>query len=197
MRVIAGKYKRRTLVAPPGQDITRPTSDRVKESLFNIISEYLPNAVVLDLFSGSGALGIEALSRGAERVLFVEKDTVALRYLNENLKKLQIPSDQYCIVNTPVEHFFDNPLGTISLPKRKEDFAASITLIFADPPYASTWYDSALESIENSGLCHTDCLVVLEMSATRTEVHAPQGWEKLDSRTYGTTRIEFWRLNEE
>lgn len=193
MRVIAGKYKRRLLATAPGTDVTRPTSDRVKENLFNIISSELIDATVLDLFSGSGALGIEALSRGAQKVFFIEKDRIALRFLQENLTKLQVPEQHYKIVPVSVEQFFATPQGYVPELLGRVENAASINLVIADPPYALSWYDQALQSVENSGLCAENCLFVLEMDHKRPPLAHIDSWQLEDSRAYGKTRLEFWR----
>ena len=89
MRVIAGKYRHITLVAPNGTSVTRPTLDRIKEAMFNILNMYVIDAVVVDLFSGSGALGIEALSRGASHVYFNDQDNNAQKSIKENLVKIK------------------------------------------------------------------------------------------------------------
>lgn len=193
MRVIAGKYKRRPLVAPEGAEVTRPTSDRVKESLFNILAFELQDAFVLDLFAGSGALGIEALSRGAKKVIFVEKDRAALRSLQQNLDKIGIDKNDYKIIAKDVEVFLENARSHLLDIFPREDSAASINLVIADPPYASPWYDKALEKIENTKLCGDGTLVVLEMARQRNLPTPPPEWSLEQERTYGTTKITFWR----
>lgn len=200
MRVIAGKYKRRNLKTAPGTDITRPTSDRIKESVFNILSPFLRDAVVLDLFAGSGALGIEALSRGAAHVIFVESNSIPLKFLLENLKNLAVPTENYTILRCDVEKFLENPTSAFfsaraSSTFKAEHFAASISLVFADPPYASSWYDKALDSIEKSGLCQPSCQLILEMEAKHTTLAFAESWNLTDTRIYGKTRIEFWMRN--
>ncbi len=130
MRVIAGLFRGRTLEAPPGE-VTRPITDRVKETLFNILGHRLalpgelPGLDVLDLFAGSGSLGIEALSRGARSCLFVERDRQALRCLRQNVEDLKI--DAVCTI------LADNA-WTMRLPQRNAGFG----LIFVDPPYRDT-----------------------------------------------------------
>jgi 16S rRNA (guanine966-N2)-methyltransferase len=127
MRVVAGRFRGRALDAPRGKN-TRPMTDRVKETLFNILGHHwgtpgrLPELAVLDVFSGTGSLGIEALSRGAERCTFVERDRRALRALNDNLKRLKLATT--CRVLT------DNA-WTMRPPLRHGGFG----LIFVDPPY--------------------------------------------------------------
>lgn len=196
MRVIAGKYKRRNLQAPPGTEITRPTGDRVKESLFNIIASDLSDAIVLDLFSGSGALGIEALSRGAALVIFVESNKEALKFLKLNLSTLEISPKNVVIVESEVEKFLQNPGYFLRGSILAEQFAASINLIFADPPYASSWYDQAITGFAKSGLCADGCKAIIEMSQTRAlDPHTPDAyWLRIDDRKYGKTKIEVWEF---
>ena len=98
MRVIAGKYRHLNLNAPVGKDVTRPTLDRIKEAMFNILNVYVVDAVVLDLFSGSGSLGIEALSRGAKHVYFNDQNNNANKCINDNLKFIKASKDEYTVM---------------------------------------------------------------------------------------------------
>jgi 16S rRNA (guanine966-N2)-methyltransferase len=211
MRIIAGKFKRRALVTTPGAEITRPTSDRVRESVFNIVTSEIPGAIVLDLFAGSGALGFEALSRGAEKVVFVEQNKEALKALRANIQALGILESQALVVPCSVEAFLQNSQAYLQPPKAQESFAASAELIFADPPYDSPWYSEALKALVQSGLLSKNALCVLEMSGSRPksdigpeenmphaegstrEGASTQKWECESRRKYGKTRVEFWR----
>ena len=121
MRVIAGRYKGRRLAAPAGPD-TRPTSDRTREALFSVLGSRVEGARVLDLFAGSGALGIEALSRGASEATFVETSPAALRSLRANLEPLDAAAETH---RSDVRRF----LGVASRAARQYD------LVFLDPPY--------------------------------------------------------------
>ncbi|MCA2959390.1 MAG: 16S rRNA (guanine(966)-N(2))-methyltransferase RsmD [Silvanigrellales bacterium] len=194
MRIIAGKHKRRQLVTVPGTDVTRPTSDRVRESLFNIIASETPGAIVMDLFAGSGALGVEALSRGAKHVAFVEKNPTALSCIRKNLTTLGENGTNIRIVAADVVAFLKNPSATFADPDGRDVFAASTDIIFADPPYDSAWYDEALSLLESSGLCHAETLAVIEMAHDRElAANDTVPWEREGERTYGKTRLEFWR----
>jgi 16S rRNA (guanine966-N2)-methyltransferase len=194
MRVIAGKYKRRTLGALTGTEVTRPTADRTKESLFNILAPKVHGALVIDLFAGSGALGIEALSRGAKKVVFVESNPRAFEALTENIKKLEIPQREFFAACVPVEKFLNANFRKTMLGWNEAEFAASTDVIIADPPYASSWYASSVEDIESSQLCAQQCLVVLEMSSRQaTEIRSTSPWEICDERIYGAARILFWQ----
>lgn len=196
MRIVAGKYKRQNLIAPNGTDITRPTSDRARESLFNILMPHTHGARALDLFAGSGALGLECLSRGAQLVVFVESHPEALRCLKKNLETLRVPPQNYFIANCAVESFLNSAVRRSIPGWREADFAASMDLIFADPPYALTWYNEAMNHLESSGLCAQECLAVVEMSSRQPSAIAQTPpWELFDHRVYGAARLEFWRRN--
>jgi 16S rRNA (guanine(966)-N(2))-methyltransferase RsmD len=137
MRVIAGSFRSRTLNAPPGLE-TRPTSDRLRETLFNVLAPRIEGARFLDLYAGSGAVGIEALSRGAARAEFVEKEPGALKVLRANLAKLGIAG------NVQVD------AGSVaSALKRLSKAKGLFDLIFLDPPYdAADEYESTLRSLQ-------------------------------------------------
>jgi 16S rRNA (guanine(966)-N(2))-methyltransferase RsmD len=184
MRVIAGQYKSRLLNTLPGNDVTRPTSDRVKESIFNIISNEIPNANVLDLFAGSGSLGIECLSRGANKSIFVENNINAYKNIQFNLDNLKINSNDYLLFKQDASKFLNS---------NKFDF--KIDIIFIDPPYLSNWYENALMEIEQSNICNQFCTVIFEMP-TNSKIQLQsnsQSWTKDDERIYGKTKIEIWR----
>jgi 16S rRNA (guanine966-N2)-methyltransferase len=121
VRVIAGTYGGRTLKAPPG-DATRPTSDRVRESLFSILGASVQDARVLDLFAGSGALGLEALSRGAASVTFIDNATVAIKAIKANLESLNASAE---VRQTDVLRFLAHA----------RELGAQYDLVFLDPPY--------------------------------------------------------------
>lgn len=184
MRIIAGKYKRRLLSTLPGDDITRPTSDRVKESLFNIIADKIEHAVVLDLFAGSGALGMEALSRGAEKAIFIEKNPLAYQIIKTNLTNLKIPPENYFLLKNDASTFLKSP-----------SINTKVDLIFIDPPYLSQWYNNALQEIEQANICKQNCTVIFEMPTQfKFQLQSySQDWLKIDERTYGKTKIEIWQ----
>lgn len=185
MRVIAGKYKRRTLVTVPGNDVTRPTSDRVKENMFNFVASELDGATVLDLFAGSGALGIEALSRGAKKVIFVEKNFLALKAIQANLDSLGIGKEQYDIVKSDVSDF----LVKAQLVSREK-----VEIIFADPPYKTSWYETSLLEIDKSSVASRNCIFVVEMPVGVEVESSPilSHWSQRVCRNYGKTRVEIW-----
>ncbi|MGO9325632.1 MAG: 16S rRNA (guanine(966)-N(2))-methyltransferase RsmD [Terracidiphilus sp.] len=138
MRIIAGTYRSRTLAAPPGTS-TRPTSDRLRETLFNVLAPRIKGAVFLDLYAGSGAVGLEALSRGAQRVTFVERAPAALRVLDGNLARLGI-SEGVSIRRKSVGAFLRGVAGPDpkleKSPKPEENPKPErYGVVFLDPPY--------------------------------------------------------------
>ena len=172
MRIIAGERKGHTIYAPRGRE-TRPTSDRVRENIFNIVAPWVEGARVLDLYAGSGAMGLEALSRGAERAVFVESDPDAVRAIERNLDKLRLTGARV------VRHDAVTGLAQEANAGRKYD------LVLADPPYAMTNYDSLSRYLP--GVLAEDGLLVFE-SAAKTEPELP-GLTVRTSRKYGSTRV--------
>jgi 16S rRNA (guanine966-N2)-methyltransferase len=178
MRVIAGSARGRRLAAPPGSE-TRPTADRVREALFSILGPPDPGAVVLDLFAGAGTLGIEALSRGAGRALFVDRSRTAARFLRKNLEDLGL-KDQAEVHVGDATRFAARALGPF-------------TWVFLDPPYAGGLADAALAALGARPLLTPDGVVVVE-----NDRRSPPGPEhglliKADCRRYGDTELTFYR----
>ena len=170
VRIIAGSRKGHRIDAPKGS-ATRPTSDRVRENVFNLVAPWLADATVLDVFAGSGAMGIEALSRGAERAVFVEADVDACRAIDRNLEKLRLAGAQ--VVCNDVTRFLAAETRTYDL-------------VFCDPPYGDyTALEPSLARYLPRVLADGG-LLVLETSA-RTEPQLPL--EQRTSRRYGAARI--------
>jgi 16S rRNA (guanine966-N2)-methyltransferase len=184
MKITGGRARGIPIDCPPG-DRVRPTTDQVRESLFSILKDLVPDARVLDLFAGSGSLGLEAASRGAASVLWVEQHEQALRRLRANAARLPPAGvDCACQVRAgDVHHYLKHPDG--------EPF----DLIFADPPYdrmaEADAVESLLQGILNSGRLAAEGVLVLELRA-RIKPTAPPGWEILQSRVYGGTRLVFF-----
>src|SRR3954453_3782089 len=170
MRVIAGSHRGSTIAAPKGLH-TRPTSDRVRENVFNLVAPWVEDAAVLDLFAGSGAMGIEALSRGAARAVFVESQQDACRVIERNLDKLRLTGAE--VACRDVGRFLGSDTRTYDL-------------VFCDPPYEDY---AALEPTLARyvpRLLADDGLLVLETSA-RADPQLPL--EQRTSRRYGAARI--------
>ena len=149
MRVVSGKARGTKLNTLEGLD-TRPTADRVKEALFSVICEYVPESIVLDLFSGSGALAIEALSRGADRAVLIEKNPKAGEVIRSNLEKTRL--------NTDAELIITDAFDFISITDRQFD------IIFLDPPYRHGLCDRAMDIIIKRNLLAEDGIIICETS---------------------------------
>ncbi len=171
MRVVAGHSRGRVLKAPPGGS-TRPTSDRVREAIFDMLGSILDldDAHVADLFAGSGAMGIEALSRGAGRAVFVEKDPVALRAVRANLTSVGLGDAPVRLVKADVLKWVGSRRGG------EED---RFDLAFVDPPYAFGDWARLLELLDSE-------VAVLESGR---ELEIPQHFDVVRSRRYGGTLV--------
>jgi 16S rRNA (guanine966-N2)-methyltransferase len=172
MRIIAGERKGHSIYAPKGRD-TRPTSDRVRENVFNIVAPWVEGARVLDLYAGSGAMGLEALSRGAASVVFVESEADAVRAIERNLDKLRLTGA------TVLRADATTGLAQEAAAGRQYD------LVLADPPYAMTDFDTLTRYLPC--VLADDGLLVLE-SAARTEPEVA-GLAVRTTRQYGAARV--------
>jgi 16S rRNA (guanine(966)-N(2))-methyltransferase RsmD len=171
VRIIGGERKGHTIFAPRGRE-TRPTSDRVRENVFNIVAPWVAEARVLDLYAGSGAMGLEALSRGAARAVFVESDPDAVRAIERNLDKLRLTGATIVRQSVPTALAQEVNAG------RKYD------LVLVDPPYAMTDYDTLARYLPL--VLAEDGVAVFESDA-RTEPDV--GLAVRSSRRYGSTRV--------
>jgi 16S rRNA (guanine966-N2)-methyltransferase len=183
MRVIAGRLGGRRLTAPPGRATTRPTSDRVREALFSMLGP-LDGRVVLDLFAGTGALGIEALSRGAERVLFVERDAAAVRALRTNLAELELAAPQ-------AQVRVGDALAALRAARRASE---TYDLVFVDPPYSQARELGRGLSALLPALLAPGARVVVE-SDRRAPAELPL--EVAQQKRYGDTTITIHRGQDE
>lgn len=181
MRIIGGQYRSRVLAEFAGEDV-RPTSDRAKEALFNILSTRTYGARVLDLFSGSGALGLESLSRGASKVVFNDYSKESLAILKKNLATLKIGIGKEAKV-----YNFD---FAVCLREQREPF----DLIFIDPPYRLDYGKTALKIIAEKGLLKKDGIAVYERDVPFDGEVA--GLEKYDERKYGKAYLTFFKVKE-
>lgn len=184
MRIVGGRLGGRPLAGPkPGIGSIRPTSDRLRESLFNVLShaydEVLEGARVLDLFAGTGALGFEALSRGAGFALLVDDGTEARGLIRENQMSLGLAGLSRIFRRDATK------LGPIS-------GLAPFGLVFCDPPYRKGLGEKALVSAREGGWLETGALVVLEEAAD-AELTLPDGFEEIERRAYGETQVVFLR----
>ena len=186
MRIIAGRHRGRVLAAPEGHGV-RPTGDRVRESLFDILAHgrlsdgpAFENARVLDAFAGTGAFGLEALSRGAAHASFLEKDRVALAALRANVATL---GEEKRAAILPGDALRPPPTTT------------PVTLAFLDPPYHEDLAAPALAALAARGWLAAGALVVVEVAA-RQKFAAPEGFALLEERRYGAARLVFLRFGE-
>ena len=176
MRVISGTYKGRVL---KGFDIlgTRPTMDRVKESLFAMIQNDIKDKIVLDLFSGSGNLGIEALSRGAKYAYLVDYNKVAIKTIKDNLKNLQITNA------TVFEQDYLDALKKLAVAKVKID------VVFLDPPYKTDFIDKAINFIEANDMLNINGLIVCETENKEIVCR----YKLFKHKKYGTKKILIYK----
>jgi 16S rRNA (guanine966-N2)-methyltransferase len=182
MRLVGGNLRGRRLEAPAGRDI-RPTSDRTREAIFNILAhaDWAPEidgAVVLDAFCGTGALGLEALSRGAKRAVFLDNGREALDLVRRNVAALTVSG--HC----------DIIRADANRPPRAQTACA---LLFLDPPYAKGLAPTALAALRDRGWCAPDAVAVVEIGL-EDPWEAPAFAEPLDDRAYGDTRVLFLRV---
>jgi 16S rRNA (guanine966-N2)-methyltransferase len=189
LRIISGKYRGRALTAPPGQG-TRPTSDRTREAVFNVLehaawSSGVAEQRVIDLFAGSGALGLEALSRGAVYALFVETDDAARGVIRQNAEALAPGGELFG--KTRIHRRDATALGA-----KPAGDGAAFDMAFLDPPYAKGLGERALEGLISGGWLSDEALVVFERGSDEPAPAAP-GFELLDERKYGAARVWFFK----
>jgi 16S rRNA (guanine966-N2)-methyltransferase len=185
VRIVGGRHRGRALAAPPGEG-TRPTGDRARQALFNILEHGrfassgspIADALVLDVFAGTGALGLEALSRGAGRAVFFEQMPAALKILQTNIASLGEAARAAVLA------------GDACQPPRAKETAR---LVFLDPPYGKGLGVKALAALADAGWIGPETLAMLEVGAGEAAA-APEGWALLDERRYGAARLLFLKL---
>jgi len=185
MRIVAGSLKGRAITAPEGQG-TRPTSDRARQAIFNILehapwAEGLQDQRVIDLYAGSGALGYEALSRGAGFCLFVETDDAARGAIRENM-------DAFGLFGRSRVH----RRSATDLGPRPGSAGEAFTLAFLDPPYRQGLGEQTLAKLLEGGWLAPGAIVVFERGVDEPEIETP-GYERLDAREWGAARVLFLR----
>ena len=178
MRVISGKARGIQLKTPEGM-LTRPTSDRVKEACFSIIQFDLPGAKVLDLFGGTGQLGIEALSRGAQSAVFVDMAEKPCALIRENLKRAKLDSQAMVIRADYMDY----------LKRTKEKF----DIIFLDPPYAEVFLENALNLITQIDILQTNGIIVTERPNGKELPWEFEGFQRSRDYKYGNTLLTIYR----
>lgn len=185
MRVVAGKAKGLPLKSVPGNS-TRPTTDKVKESVFNMIGPFFDGGNALDLFAGSGGLGIEALSRGIDKAVFIDKDGKAIDTIRANLEKTRLSGQ--------AEVYRNDAKRAIKLLK-KNDFQAR--LLFLDPPYHMTEAYELMDYAAESGIVTSDAIVVCEHEKGVSLADRTRYFERFKNENYGGIAISIYRYTGE
>ena len=192
MRIIAGKARRTNLITPEGSH-TRPTSDRIKETLFNMLQQELYDVSFLDIFSGSGGIALEALSRGAKEAVMIDNDSEAVRCIKENIKRT---------------HFEDVArvlkMDAVSALKKLELTGNKFDIIFMDPPYNHLWEKEVLTYIEakilsflsGSDIVHKDTLIIAETSLDTDISYMYDIYNVEKVKEYKTNRHVFIRIDD-
>ena len=178
MRVISGKARGVVLKTPQGLQ-TRPTADRVKEALFSIIQFDLPAARVLDLFGGTGQLGIEALSRGAKQAVFVDAQDAACRLIKENLKKTRLEEQAQVIRGDYMAYL--------------SRCADKFDIVFLDPPYAENFLENALKKLSEIDILESGGIIVAERPVEKELALNFEGFSRSRDYKYGNTLLTLYR----
>ena len=179
MRVIAGKFKGRQLFSPKDEAV-RPTTDRIKENIFNLIQFRVGGACFLDLFGGSGAMSVEAISRGALRVVTVDHDCDSLALIKKNFEKVGVGKEAQLL----------DADYAVALDRLK---GSAFDIIFCDPPYHADFYEDILRKIGEKDVLANGGIVIFE-HATERDLPLPYGWERADSRKYGSVTVDILTL---
>ena len=181
MRVISGTAKSLKLVTPEGMD-TRPTTDRIKETLFNMIQNNLADAVFVDCFSGSGAIGIEALSRGAKTAYFCDTDKKAIQCIKTNLEHTHLMKNA-CVLSEPAANIFTYVKEPV------------IDFVFMDPPYEKGLEKNVLIQALNSGKIDEETTIIIEAKLTEDFSYLAQiGYEIIKEKIYKTNKHIFVKM---
>ncbi len=182
MRLTGGDGKGRRLAEPPKG--VRPTSGRAKEVLFQLLADRIDDALILDLFAGTGALAVEAIARGASEAVLVERDRKAVSAIKSNLDRCHF-TEKASIISGDVLK---------KIPFIKKSYP-QFDIIFADPPYADEVFEKTMELIKQNGLLIDGGVVIFE-SARKSKLNRPDGWNEYDTRTIGDTELHFFEVIE-
>jgi len=184
VRVIAGSARGHSLKAPKGLH-TRPTLDRVREAIFNVLAVHIPGAEVLDLFAGSGAMGIEALSRGAANCVFNDSSRQAVQVIKENLRHTKL-EDKAMVYNLDAGKL-------LAFLQDKNTF----DLVFLDPPYQAGLYEDILQLLSRRKLLKKDAIVVVESGTDLVLDVSGENLQLVKQSRYGDTLISYYKSVEE
>ena len=180
MRIITGKKRGLKLNLPKDKDI-RPTLDRVKESIFNIISPIKENSIIIDLFAGTGNIGLEFISRGSEKVYFVDKSKDSIEILKSNIEKCNFENNSE-VTQSDYEIFL----------KKINDEKLTADYVYIDPPYGEININNILKNILNSNIINTNTLLIYE-DDTDNNIE-DNNFEIVDERKYGNIYVKFMKL---
>lgn len=185
MRVISGQFRGRRLKAVPNTK-TRPTTDKVKESMFNILTPYLGAGAVLDMFAGSGALAIEAVSRGAARATLIERQGIAVKIINENIATTKAPAQ------------FDVIKGDcFKVINRLQQDHKTYDCVFLDPPYKQQKIVALLTQVSEAGLLNDGAIAVCETDHAAGLPDEFEHFTRFKHVSYGITELSFYRYRPE
>lgn len=181
MRVIAGEAKGRTLKAVPGMN-TRPTTDKVKEAIFSMIGPYFDGGIALDLFAGTGGLGIEAWSRGIEHTVFVDRERISIDTIRQNVETAKMGSAAEIYKN-------DAERALKALAKREQKFR----LVFLDPPYKMITMDSLMTQLAHNQMLEPDAIIVVEHDAAHRYPEKLEYFDQLKHAKYGDIAVSIYQ----
>jgi 16S rRNA (guanine(966)-N(2))-methyltransferase RsmD len=181
MRIVGGSARGRLLKVPKGSDVTRPTADRVRQTIFNVLGQRCDGLRVLDLYAGTGALGLEAVSRGAERAVLVDVGREAIGLCRENAKALRFEA-QVEVIPAPVE----KALEQLRAAHRQFE------LVFSDPPYAAKAGEASLRAV--GALVPVGGVAVIEHDDSEVLSARVGSWVREDERSFGATVVSIFRL---
>ncbi|AEB76167.1 16S rRNA (guanine(966)-N(2))-methyltransferase RsmD [Clostridium botulinum] len=185
MRIIAGRAKGKKIL-PPEDMVTRPTLDRVKENIFNIIQNRVVDAVAVDVFAGTGSLGLESVSRGAKQCYLIDRYPVTFKRLQQNVKDLKFENECTCLN-------MDSYAALKDFAKKNKIF----DLIFIDPPYAKEMIPPAIEIISQEKLLHEDGLIVCKIDSSEEIYQGNDDIVLVQDRRYGNTTVCFYAYKED
>lgn len=180
MRIIAGEWRGRTLLSPKDREV-RPTSDKVKESIFNMINHHLPEAVVADLFSGTGGLGLEALSRGAKKCYFGDKLRDSCQLTRTNIAHCKA-QDRTAVIQGDFTHVL-------------RQIREKVDVFLLDPPYGVGILAECFRHIAELHLLTEDGIIVAEHGVKEEMPDVLYDFEKIRERSYGTIAVSIYRIN--
>lgn len=184
MRVISGKVKGSRLIAPNNMNV-RPTTDRIKEAIFSSIQGYIEGSTVLDLFAGTGSLGIEALSRGASKVYFADNSKDSIAIINENLMKTKLEQQSEVL-------FMDAKLAMNKIARE----GVELDVVFLDPPYGKDILESIMTELIDSKLVKNDTIIITEHEKDISLKDKMKSFYKFKEKKYGKIIISFFKSEE-